>query len=311
MLPDLSPNLKSDVAPDTPLIEEPRSTLAPPGKAERPPGVMTEVNEKPVIKSANNIKTYKDKLSNQKVAKKPAKVKDWKLFEEIGSGSFGTVYSGFDSEKGRPMAVKQVVLRENSKGDNQLDTLFREIECLSRLNHKNIVAYYGCDKVDDKLYIFLEYVGGGSLESALKEYGGLSEKIVKKYTKQILDGLEYLHSQKIIHRDIKAANILVNKGVCKLTDFGASKMILGDINSEKFKSFIGTPYWMAPEVITQKGHNTFADIWSLGCTVFEMLAGRPPWSDLNEFAAMNAIVRGDKAPAYPENISEELVDFLN
>ena len=259
----------------------------------------------------HQIKYYEQKFKNDHINSQ-TKVKEWKVLEEIGSGSFGNVFSAFDSGIGRPMAVKQVLLRDQgNKPNSKVEALKLEIDCLSRLNHKNIVAYYGWEKVDDKLNIFLEYVGGGSLESALKEYGGLGEKIIRKYTKQILDGLEYLHFKKIIHRDIKAANILVNKGVCKLTDFGASKKIIGDINAEKFKSFIGTPYWMAPEVITQKGHNRFADIWSLGWTVYEMLTARPPWSDLNEFAAMNAIVTGLKPPKYPDSISPELADFLN
>lgn len=115
----------------------------------------------------------------------------------------------------------------------------------------------------------------------------------------------------MIHRDIKAANILVNKGVCKLTDFGASIQIFGDIKTERFKSFIGTPNWMAPEVIQQKGHNRFADIWSLGCTVFEMLTGLPPWSEMNEFAAMNMIAKHGKPPKYPDDCSEEIKDFMD
>ena len=134
-------------------------------------------------------------------------------------------------------------------------------------------------------------MGGGSLESLLSLYGGLRENVISNYTYQILKGLEYLHTNKIIHRDIKAANILVNKGVWKLTDFGASKKILEDIKQEKYKSFIGTPYWMAPEVITQQGHGRFADIWSLGCTVYEMLTSKPPFSEFNEFAAMSNIVK--------------------
>lgn len=126
------------------------------------------------------------------------------------------------------------------------------------------VEYFGHQKDHEFLNIFLEYVGGGSLESLIHHYKGLNEKIIANYTSQILKGLEYLHTNKIIHRDIKSGNILVNKGVCKLTDFGASKQIFGSIGKEKFNSFIGTPYWMAPEVVMQKGHDRFADIWSLG-----------------------------------------------
>jgi len=122
----------------------------------------------------------------------------------------------------------------------------------------------------------LEYVPGGSLEQIYKRYP-VTEHLVAKYTQQILYGLEFLHYKNVIHRDIKAANILFKEdGTCQLADFGSSKMICEGIE-KKNKSFCGTPYWMAPEVIRQTGHNRFADIWSLGATVYEMIIGKPPW----------------------------------
>ena len=172
--------------------------------------------------SPSQIEFYKLKFKDYE-RKSQNKVKDWKILEEIGRGSFGTVYSAFDSGLGRPMAVKQVLIPKDTREMKKLDALVLEIDWLRRLDHENIVAYYGAAKEENKINIFLEFVGGGSLEATLREYGSLKEKIIKKYTKQILSGLEYLHYSKIIHRDIKAANILVNKGVCKLTDFGASK----------------------------------------------------------------------------------------
>ena len=106
--------------------------------------------------------------------------------------------------------------------------------------------------------------------------------MVASYTQQILLGLEYLHYNNIVHRDIKAANILLrDNGTCQLADFGSSKKIIEKTNANT-KSFCGTPYWMAPEVVKQSGHNRFADIWSLGCTVYEMIAKEPPWMDKKE-----------------------------
>lgn len=212
----------------------------------------------------DQIKYYDKKFANYDQGEKVEKVHEWSILKQIGKGSFGSVYQGFDSIKGRPIAIKQLDIENNNKSKSKVEALELEIDLLTRLNHKNIVTYHGCEIKDNKLYIFLEFVGGGSLQKALEEYGELHEKLIKKYTKQILDGLEYLHYKRVIHRDIKAANILVHKGVCKLTDFGASKKIVDDYSSEKFKSFIGTPYWMAPEVIKQTGHSRFADIWSLG-----------------------------------------------
>jgi serine/threonine protein kinase len=111
----------------------------------------------------------------------------------------------------------------------------------------------------------------------------------------------------IIHRDIKAANILVNQGVCKLADFGESKQIMKD---EETGSFKGTPYWMAPEVVKGKGYGRYADIWSLGCTVYEMCMNQPPWKELNQLAALNKIANSTELPKFPEWVSPLLADFM-
>lgn len=120
----------------------------------------------------------------------------------------------------------------------------------------------------------------------IQKYAPLSEQLIRLYTKQILKGLEYLHSHQLIHRDIKAANVLVDrKGVCKLSDFGTAKMIFG--MDEKLNSLKGTVNWMAPEVIKQSGYGRYADIWSVGCTVYEMLTGGPPWSDIPSMVGLS------------------------
>lgn len=171
---------------------------------------------------------------------------------------------------------------------------------LSKLSHKNIVRFIGAHN-DGKFYnLFLELITGGTLEDLYKKTNGLSEPILAVYTKQILQGLEYLHFKNIIHRDIKAANILIEEnGQCKLTDFGSSKVLCAE-----HKTLTGTPYWMAPEVITQTGHNRFADIWSLGCTVYEMFTGRPPWSDQQTgIMVLVKIVNATSPPPYPSDMS--------
>lgn len=138
----------------------------------------------------------------------------------------------------------------------------------------------------------------------------------------MIDGLRYLHLNGIIHRDLKCANVLVdNNGVIKLSDFGASKKILQNFdnndnffeNSALSKTFIGSPYWMAPEVIKKIGHGKPADIWSLGCCVIEMLTSRPPWCDHGKDAKtiMKTIVASEKPPSYPENLSNECKQFLD
>lgn len=148
-----------------------------------------------------------------------------------------------------------------------------EIDILSKLYHKNIVKYYGVNKNEDHLDILLEFCIGGSLVKLLDTYKRFSESIIRKYTIQILEGLEYLHAHNIIHRDIKGANILVDRdGVCKLSDFGGAKMLVEEVNLQK-NSFRGTPNWMAPETVKYLEYTRFSDIWSVGCTVIEMATG--------------------------------------
>lgn len=159
--------------------------------------------------------------------------------------------------------------------------LKREILLLRDLDHPNIVRYVQTDLSPDRDYIdvVLEYVPGGSLKHLLTQYGALDLPVISNFLRQLLTGLSYLHSHGVIHRDIKPANILLTtSGVVKLTDFGSSKR-MDTLGFALTKSVKGSPYWMAPEVITKQGHGTAADIWSLGCVVLEMVTGHPPWSN--------------------------------
>jgi serine/threonine protein kinase len=148
----------------------------------------------------------------------------------------------------------------------------------------SIVKYFytGISSDNDGIDIILEFVPGGSIRQLLDKYSQFEERLVKIYTRQMLDGLNYLHKNKIIHRDLKCANVLVdNMGVIKLSDFGASKKIIQNFDQlkESNKSVIGSPYWMAPEVLKKTGYAEPADVWSLGCCVIEMLTSHPPWSE--------------------------------
>ncbi|KAK3009496.1 hypothetical protein RJ639_013861, partial [Escallonia herrerae] len=170
-------------------------------------------------------------------------IKSWQKGDFLGSGSFGTVYEGF-TDDGFFFAVKEVsLLDQGSQGKQSIYQLEQEISLLSQFKHENIVQYLGTDKDDGKLYIFLELVTKGSLANLYQKYH-LRDSQVSAYTRQILNGLNYLHSRNVIHRDIKCANILVDaSGSVKLSDFGLAKATkLNDVKSCK-----GTPYWMAPE----------------------------------------------------------------
>jgi len=161
--------------------------------------------------------------------------------------------------------------------------LKREIMLLRDLDHPNIVKYVQTDLAPerDAIDVVLEYVPGGSLKHLLGQYGALEYPVISNYIRQLLDGLSYLHLHGVIHRDLKPANILLTTGgIVKLTDFGSSKR-MDALGPGLTKSLKGSPYWMAPEVITKQGHGTAADIWSLGCVVVEMTTGQPPWSNFS------------------------------
>jgi len=212
-----------------------------------------------------------------------------------------------------------------------VDALKHEIALLRSLSHPHIVRYLGSSSDDANLNIFLEYVSGGSISKMLKDYGVFNEPIIIKFVYQILDGLKYLHSNNIIHRDIKGANILVdNQGTIKISDFGISKRVQDSrsyLSSEslpslppgasKRVSLQGSVFWMAPEVVRQTAYTRKADIWSLGCLVVEMLTGTHPHPNLTQMQAIFKIggtgaegARLDPKPSVPEAASEEVKDFL-
>ncbi|GAB4843436.1 Mitogen-activated protein kinase kinase kinase npk1 [Ancistrocladus abbreviatus] len=240
----------------------------------------------------------------------------WRKGELIGCGAFGRVYMGMNLDSGELLAVKQVSIASSGasreKTQAHIRELEKEVKLLKNLSHPNIVRYLGTARGEEALNILLEFVPGGSISSLLGKFGSFPESVIRMYTKQLLVGLEYLHNNGIMHRDIKGANILVdNKGCIKLADFGASKQVVELATMTGAKSMKGTPYWMAPEVILQTGHSFSADIWSVGCTVIEMATGKPPWSQqYQEVAALFHIGTTKSHPPIPEHLSTEAKDFL-
>ena len=208
-------------------------------------------------------------------------------------------------------AVKELNLEILKQKLDKIDSVIEtEIELLSKMNHKNIVKYYGIFKKGNNLNIVLEYCCKGSLYDLLNDFEHLEENTIKKYLSQILDGLEYLHYHNIIHRDIKCANILVDKnGVCKLTDFGGAKIIKEEMNL--YSSMQGTPNWMAPEIMKSSPATRYSDIWSIGCTVIEMFQGKPPYSDKKDLISiLNCLCKNNELPKIPDKMSENLKDFV-
>uniref|UniRef100_A0A8C0HCB5 Mitogen-activated protein kinase kinase kinase 19 n=1 Tax=Chelonoidis abingdonii TaxID=106734 RepID=A0A8C0HCB5_CHEAB len=202
------------------------------------------------------------------------------------------VYCGLTSQ-GQLIAVKQVALDTSDKvtTEKEYQKLQEEIDLLKALKHINIVTYLGTCLKDNIVSIFMEFVPGGSISSIINRFGPLPEIVFCKYTKQILQGVAYLHKNCVVHRDIKGNNVmLMPNGVIKLIDFGCAKRLawvsLSGAHSEMLKSVHGTPYWMAPEVINESGYGRKSDIWSIGCTVFEMATGKPPLASMDRLAAI-------------------------
>lgn len=236
----------------------------------------------------------------------------WAKGELLGKGAHGHVYQALDLDTGKLMAVKQFDLVDLA-GDESLVSIASEIELLKDLNHPNIVKYLGSEINHTNLNIFLEYVPGGSLGSMIDRFGAFSEKVAKIYIRQILVGCEYLHSHGVIHRDIKAANILVTEtGQIKLADFGCSKLVAIDESHTPGTSFMGTPFFLAPEIVKHNMYGRKSDVWSIGCTALQLLSGKPPWGDLsNAFAVVFKIGNTTDPPPYPPSLSPHATDFLN
>ncbi|KAI8230337.1 MAP kinase kinase kinase [Colletotrichum sp. SAR 10_96] len=238
----------------------------------------------------------------------------WFKGQLIGKGTYGRVYLGMNATTGEFLAVKEVEVNPKAaQGDKAkmrelVAALDQEIETMQHLDHVNIVQYLGCERKETSISIFLEYISGGSIGSCLRKHGKFEESVVSSLTRQMLSGLAYLHREGILHRDLKADNILLDlDGTCKISDFGISKKTDNIYGNDKSNSMQGSVFWMAPEVIRSegKGYSAKVDIWSLGCVVLEMFAGRRPWSKEEAVGAIYKIANGE-TPPIPDEVRETI-----
>ncbi|KAF2429570.1 Pkinase-domain-containing protein [Tothia fuscella] len=238
----------------------------------------------------------------------------WMKGQLIGKGTFGRVYLGMNMTTGELIAVKQVEVKQASHSNDKekmkemVRALDIEIDTMQHLDHPNIVSYLGCERKEYSISIFLEYIPGGSIGSCLRKHGKFEEAIVSSLTRQTLAGLAYLHNEGILHRDLKADNILLDlDGTSKISDFGISKKTDNIYGNDITNSMQGSVFWMAPEVIRSQGQGYSAkvDIWSLGCVVLEMFAGRRPWSKEEAIGAIYKL-GSYQAPPIPEEITKTI-----
>ncbi|CAI4214705.1 unnamed protein product [Parascedosporium putredinis] len=238
----------------------------------------------------------------------------WFKGQLIGKGTYGRVYLGMNATTGEFLAVKEVEVNPKAAGGDRakmkelVAALDQEIDTMQHLDHDNIVQYLGCERKETSISIFLEYISGGSVGSCLRKHGKFDEDIVSSLTRQTLSGLAYLHREGILHRDLKADNILLDlDGTCKISDFGISKKTDNIYGNDKSNNMQGSVFWMAPEVIRSEGEGYSAkvDIWSLGCVVLEMFAGRRPWAKEEAIGAIYKIANGE-TPPIPDDINETI-----
>uniref|UniRef100_A0A5F8G3D8 non-specific serine/threonine protein kinase n=1 Tax=Monodelphis domestica TaxID=13616 RepID=A0A5F8G3D8_MONDO len=213
------------------------------------------------------------KLSEDSLTKQPEEVFD--VLEKLGEGSYGSVFKAIHKESGQVVAIKQVPV------ESDLQEIIKEISIMQQCDSPYVVKYYGSYFKNTDLWIVMEYCGAGSVSDIIRlRNKTLTEEEIATILKSTLKGLEYLHFMRKIHRDIKAGNILLNtEGHAKLADFGVAGQLTDTM--AKRNTVIGTPFWMAPEVIQEIGYNCVADIWSLGITSIEMAEGKPPYADIH------------------------------
>lgn len=233
----------------------------------------------------------------------------YEILDQIGRGSYASVYKAINRQTGELCAIKRIPSNTSDFSD-----LITEIGIISNCKFKNIVRYLASEFLDREVLIVMEYCSGGSVKDVMRKLGRtINQEQIAVILRDVLSGLDYLHSNDKIHRDVKSANILLSeRGIAKLGDFGISEPV--DSSSKK-GTIIGTLLWLPPEVINRESnYSTAIDIWSLGITVIEMGDGQPPYSELEISLSLSEIANtGKPSPTFKNQSdwSDECLDFVS
>ncbi|KAH9624396.1 hypothetical protein KSS87_017951, partial [Heliosperma pusillum] len=231
-------------------------------------------------------------------------VENYHVIELVGEGSFGKVYKGRRKFTGQTVAMKFIM--KHGKSDKDLHNLRQEIEILRKLKHENIIEMLDSFETPQEFCVVTEFAQGELFE-ILEDDKCLPEEQVRAIAKQLVRALHYLHSNRIIHRDMKPQNILIGSGsVVKLCDFGFARAM--SMNTVVLRSIKGTPLYMAPELVREQPYNHTADLWSLGVILYELFVGQPPFYTNSVYALIRHIIKDPVK--YPENISHDFKSFL-